>query len=112
MSHLPILLEQFLKINIIALKTMFTDPLSEFIKDMDKFQQMVEQTIDLDSAEKGDFLVRPEFDDELKGTYKNLSKNIYYIYLYYMVCYMYKFFYINLYLLIISINIRIKMYYG
>lgn len=66
MSHLPILLEQFLKINIIALKTMFTDPLSEFIKDMDKFQQMVEQTIDLDSAEKGDFLVRPEFDDELK----------------------------------------------
>lgn len=57
---------------------MFTDPLNEFIKDMNKFQQMVEQTIDLDSAEKGDFLVRSEFDDELKGIYK---MNIYYIYI-------------------------------
>lgn len=68
-SHLPRLLEQLSNINVIALKTMFSDPLSELIKDMDKFQQMVEQTIDLDSAEKGDFLVRAEFDDELKGTY-------------------------------------------
>ncbi|XP_050584471.1 DNA mismatch repair protein Msh2 isoform X1 [Bombus affinis] len=65
-SHLPRLLEQLSNINVIALKTMFSDPLSELIKDMDKFQQMVEQTIDLDSAEKGDFLVRAEFDDELK----------------------------------------------
>lgn len=69
MSHLPILVEQISNINTIALKTMFTDPLSEFIKDMDKYQQMVEQTIDLDAAERGDFLVRPEFDNELKGNY-------------------------------------------
>ena len=66
-SCLPALLEQFSNVNVVALKTMFSDPLSELIKDMDKFQQMIEQTIDLDSAEKGDFLVRAEFDDELKG---------------------------------------------
>ncbi|CAL7946134.1 unnamed protein product [Xylocopa violacea] len=65
-SHLPRLLEQISDLNTVALKTMFTDPLTELIKDMDKFQQMIEQTIDLDAAEKGDFLVRPEFDDELK----------------------------------------------
>lgn len=65
-SHLPTLLEQFYNVNVVALKTMFSDPLSELIKDMDKFQQMIEQTIDLDSAEKGDFLVKAEFDDELK----------------------------------------------
>lgn len=87
---------------------MFTDPLNEFIKDMNKFQQMVEQTIDLDSAEKGDFLVRSEFDDELKGTYK---MNIYYIYIMDIICINFFLHYI-LYLLIISINIRIKMYYG
>lgn len=28
---------------------------------------MVEQTIDLEAAEKNDFMVRPDFDDELKG---------------------------------------------
>ncbi|CAK9800192.1 DNA mismatch repair protein Msh2 [Anthophora plagiata] len=66
MSHLPSLVEQFSNVNIIALKTMFVDPLNELIKDMDKFQQMVEQTIDLDAAGTGDFLVKPEFDDTLK----------------------------------------------
>ncbi|CAK9806196.1 DNA mismatch repair protein Msh2 [Anthophora quadrimaculata] len=66
MSHLPSLIEQFSNINTVALKTMFVDPLNELIKDMDKFQQMVEQTIDLDAAGTGDFLVKPEFDDTLK----------------------------------------------
>ncbi|XP_076658764.1 DNA mismatch repair protein spel1 isoform X1 [Halictus rubicundus] len=65
-SQLPRLVEQLSSVNVVALKTMFSDPLSELINDMDKYQQMVEQTIDLEAAEKGDFLVRPEFDDELK----------------------------------------------
>jgi len=54
-----------------ALKAMITDPLKELIEDMDKFQQLVEQTIDLDAAEKGDFMVNPGFADDLKS--KNLS---------------------------------------
>lgn len=67
MLNLPRLIEQFSNVNLVALKTMFSDPLTELVNDMDKFQQMVEQTIDLEAAEKGDFLVRSEFDDELKG---------------------------------------------
>ncbi|XP_017799020.1 PREDICTED: DNA mismatch repair protein Msh2-like [Habropoda laboriosa] len=46
---------------------------------MDKFQQMVEQTIDLDAAERGDFLVQPEFDDtlkELKSTMNEVEEKL------------------------------------
>ncbi|OAD54587.1 DNA mismatch repair protein Msh2 [Eufriesea mexicana] len=78
-SHLPTLLEQFSNVNVVAIKTMFTDPLSDLIKDMDKYQQMVEQTIDLDSAGKGDFLVRAEFDDglkELKNTMDEMERKL------------------------------------
>lgn len=72
MSHLPNIIEQLSSANVAALKAMCTDPLTELIKDMDKFQQMVEQTVDLEAAEKGDFLVRPEFDKELEGTHCDL----------------------------------------
>lgn len=53
--------------NVTALNTMIIEPLKELIEDMDKFQQLVEQTIDLDAAEKGDFMVNPGFADDLKS---------------------------------------------
>ncbi|KAG7201856.1 hypothetical protein KM043_004574 [Ampulex compressa] len=66
-SHLSALLEQLTSAtNVTAARTMFSDPLKELIQDMDKYQQMVEQTIDLEAAEKGDFMVQAAFDDELK----------------------------------------------
>jgi len=67
-SYLPKLLEQLSpEANVTALKAMIIDPLKELIEDMDKFQQLVEQTIDLDAAEKGDFMVNPGFADDFKG---------------------------------------------
>lgn len=67
-AHLPKLLEQLsLEVNVVALKTMIIDPLKELIEDMDKFQQLVEQMIDLDAAEKGDFMVNPSYLDDFKG---------------------------------------------
>ncbi|XP_018354792.1 PREDICTED: DNA mismatch repair protein Msh2 [Trachymyrmex septentrionalis] len=66
-SYLPKLLEQLLlEKNVTALNTMIIEPLKELIEDMDKFQQLIEQTIDLDAAEKGDFMVNPRFADDLK----------------------------------------------
>lgn len=67
-SYLPKLLEQLApEANLAALKAMIIDPLKELIEDMDKFQQLVEQTIDLEAAEKGDFMVNPGFADDFKG---------------------------------------------
>lgn len=69
MVHMPALLEKLnSSTNVPAMKAMFLDPLKEHIEEMDKFQQMVEQTIDLDAADQGDFFVKPAFDEELKGT--------------------------------------------
>ena len=69
-NHLPTILEQLSNSSdTAAMKALIIDPLKEFIEDLDKFQQMVEQTIDLDAADKGDFMVKPDFDEELKGTY-------------------------------------------
>ena len=45
---------------------MFCEDLKITLGDLDNFQQMVEQTIDLDAVEKGDFLVKAEYDDDLK----------------------------------------------
>ncbi|XP_011494385.1 PREDICTED: DNA mismatch repair protein Msh2 [Ceratosolen solmsi marchali] len=67
MMYLPLFLEKLNALaHVPAVKAMIFDSLRESIEEMDKFQQMVEQTIDLDSADRGDFLVKAEFDDELK----------------------------------------------
>uniref|UniRef100_A0ABD2WUW8 DNA mismatch repair proteins mutS family domain-containing protein n=1 Tax=Trichogramma kaykai TaxID=54128 RepID=A0ABD2WUW8_9HYME len=67
LSHMPVMVEKLQSLNnIAAAKAMFLDPLKEHLEEMDKFQQMVEQTIDLEAADKGEFLVKAEFDDELK----------------------------------------------
>jgi len=80
-SYLPKLLEQLTsEANVTALQTMIIDPLKELIEDMDKFQQLVEQTIDLDAAEKGDFMINPGFADDFKSNFDRLIfKVIYYI---------------------------------
>ncbi|XP_014488445.1 PREDICTED: DNA mismatch repair protein Msh2 [Dinoponera quadriceps] len=66
-SYIPKLLEQLApEASLAALKAMITDPLKELVEDMDKFQQLVEQTIDLDAAEKGDFMVNPGFSEDFK----------------------------------------------
>lgn len=67
-NHIPKILENLsAATEIAALKALIIDPLKEFVEDLDKFQQMVEQTIDLEAADKGDFMVKADFDDDLKG---------------------------------------------
>ena len=68
MTHIPVMLEKLNEISDVpAANAMFIEPLKENLEEMDKFQQMVEQTIDLTAAERGDFLVKSEFDPELEG---------------------------------------------
>ncbi|XP_014219551.1 DNA mismatch repair protein Msh2 [Copidosoma floridanum] len=67
MMHLPQMVQKLYEISsVAAVKAMILDPLKEHLTEMDKFQQMVEQTIDLEAADKGEFMVKAEFDDELK----------------------------------------------
>ena len=68
MTAMPAMVEKLDSIaSVASVKAMILDPLKENLEEMDKFQQMAEQTIDLDEANHGEYLVNSEFDDELKG---------------------------------------------
>ncbi|XP_011305124.1 DNA mismatch repair protein Msh2 [Fopius arisanus] len=75
MLHLPSLTNALTKADgCSAMDAMIIEPLKESINDMDKFQQMVEQTIDLEATDSGDYLVRASFDEELKELKQTMDK--------------------------------------
>ncbi|KAJ4452329.1 hypothetical protein ANN_03854 [Periplaneta americana] len=49
-----------------ALRSMFVEPLTDSLADMERFQDMVESTLDMEQVDRGEFLVKPSFDDDLK----------------------------------------------
>lgn len=48
---------------------LFISQLNDQIEDMTKFQEMVESTLDLSLVDRGEFLIKPEFDEELQGLF-------------------------------------------
>lgn len=52
-----------------TVNTMLVKPMSELLEDMQNFQQMMETTLDMDLVDRGEFLVKPSFDNELQGVY-------------------------------------------
>jgi len=49
-----------------TLNSVITTPLKELVNDMNKYQAMIEETIDLKLVERGEFLIQSGFDDELQ----------------------------------------------
>lgn len=50
-----------------CMRDMLTNPLCEIISDVDNFQKMVEQTLDFDLVERGEYLVKSSFSEELSN---------------------------------------------
>lgn len=50
-----------------TLKAVIIDPLKEHIQDMDKFQEMILSTLDMSLVDNGEYLVKPDFDEDLQA---------------------------------------------
>ncbi|KAJ8942686.1 hypothetical protein NQ314_010010, partial [Rhamnusium bicolor] len=61
-----------------CVKAMLIDPISDIIADLQNYQSMIEQTLDLDLVDRGEFLVKCSFDDDLNG---RLSMHRFYRYI-------------------------------
>lgn len=55
------------------LKQTFTAPLQQCAEDLEKFQEMVETTIDLEAIDNHQFLIKAEFDADLQGCHHYFS---------------------------------------
>ncbi|XP_038213942.1 DNA mismatch repair protein Msh2 [Zerene cesonia] len=73
-QRLPALLQCLAESNSPTVHSSLTEPISELNDDLDKFQQMIETTVDMDAVDRGDFLVKPSFDDQLQTLHEELEK--------------------------------------
>lgn len=49
-----------------TLSNVIITPLKDLVNDMNNYQAMIEETIDFNLVERGEFLIKSEFDDELQ----------------------------------------------
>lgn len=49
-----------------TLNSVIITPLKELVNDMNNYQAMIEETIDFNLVERGEFLIKSGFDDELQ----------------------------------------------
>ncbi|XP_022100678.1 DNA mismatch repair protein Msh2-like [Acanthaster planci] len=58
-------LERHVSNHSTLLKEVFTNPIKELLLDFAKFQEMVETTMDLEQVQNHEFLIKPDFDENL-----------------------------------------------
>ncbi|XP_075226942.1 DNA mismatch repair protein spel1 [Lycorma delicatula] len=49
-----------------TVKAILIDPIEELLGDMKNFQEMIETTLDMDFVDRGEFLIKSEFDEDLQ----------------------------------------------
>lgn len=56
-----------------TVNSVICDPIKDILSELSMFKQMVEQIIDIDSIEKGEFLIKASFDDQLQDMKRNMD---------------------------------------
>uniref|UniRef100_A0A1B6FWF4 DNA mismatch repair protein MSH2 n=1 Tax=Cuerna arida TaxID=1464854 RepID=A0A1B6FWF4_9HEMI len=65
LKKFPFLLETLGEENV-TIHSVFFQPMQALLLDMQNLQEMIESTLDFSLVDKGEFLIKPEFDDDLK----------------------------------------------
>ncbi|XP_037296265.1 DNA mismatch repair protein Msh2 [Manduca sexta] len=73
-NRLPSLLQCLSEANNATVHSSLTEPISELNDDLNKYQQMIEATMDMDAVDRGDFLVKPTFDEQLQALSEQLEE--------------------------------------
>lgn len=66
-NNVPGVLHMLRKLENKCVKSVLIDPIGELLADMEKFLAMIEKTLDLDLVDRGEFLIKATFDEDLKG---------------------------------------------
>lgn len=56
------------------LDTTYTAKLKEYLQSLEKLQEMVEVTVDLDAAQNHEYVIKPEFDEQLQTIRRKMDK--------------------------------------
>ncbi|KAL0830580.1 hypothetical protein ABMA28_002731 [Loxostege sticticalis] len=73
-KRLPSLLQCLAEANNSTVHSSLSEPISELNDDLNKYQQMIEATMDMEAVDRGDFLVKPSFDENLQNLSEQLEK--------------------------------------
>ncbi|XP_072932717.1 DNA mismatch repair protein Msh2 [Epargyreus clarus] len=73
-NRLPSLLQCLAEANHSTVHSSLSEPISELTENLDKFQQMIEATVDMDAVDRGDYLVKPSFDEQLQSLSEQLQE--------------------------------------
>lgn len=65
-NNVPAIVAVLRRLNNKCVSSVLIDPVAELLKDMDKFLVMIEQMLDLDLVDRGEFLIKATFDDDLQ----------------------------------------------
>ncbi|XP_063826756.1 DNA mismatch repair protein Msh2 isoform X2 [Ostrinia nubilalis] len=73
-NRLPALLQCLAEADNSTVHSSLSEPISELNDDLNKYQQMIEATMDMEAVERGDFLVKPSFDENLQSLGEQLEQ--------------------------------------
>ncbi|XP_076317176.1 DNA mismatch repair protein Msh2-like isoform X2 [Tachypleus tridentatus] len=77
LNHLPAIRNQLESQKgqcMVVFRELYCCPFKDFEEDFMKFKEMVETTLDMSLVENGEFLVRPDFDQDLKELYDQMNE--------------------------------------
>nr|XP_049703684.1 DNA mismatch repair protein Msh2 [Helicoverpa armigera] len=73
-NRLPSLLRCLAEAENPTVHSSITEPISELNEDLGKFLEMIETTVDMEAVDRGDFLVKPSFDEQLQSLSEQLEQ--------------------------------------
>ncbi|XP_023017290.2 DNA mismatch repair protein spel1 [Leptinotarsa decemlineata] len=73
-NGVPAVLQTLRKIENKCVRDMLISPIADILSDLENYQSMIETTIDLDLVDRGEFLVKRNFDDELKELHRKKDR--------------------------------------